>query len=228
VRILLVEDEEDAARLLARYLRDHTFAVDVANSGSSALQKAYVNDYDLILLDVMLPDHDGFSVCKQLRASGSTVPILMLTALDDTRERIRGLDIGADDYLGKPFDLGELQARIRALLRRGPALRNPILHIADLVIDTHRHVVQRAGRSIDLTNKEYSLLEYLALRQGAVVGRAEISEHVWDEQYDPTSNLIEVYVQRLRRKIDGTGSPRLIHTRRGEGYQLALLENQRA
>lgn len=219
--MLLVEDERDAARLLARYLRDRAFAVDVALDGQTALDKALDNDYDVILLDVCLPDRDGYAICAELRRAQVHAPILMLTALDAPHDRVRGLDSGADDYLGKPFDVDELCARIRALLRRAPLHRNPIVRLADLEVDTHRHSVQRAGRPIDLTHKEYALLEYLALRHGAVVGRAEIAEHVWDEGYDPTSNLIEVYIQRLRRKIDLEGRPRLLHTRRGEGYQLA-------
>lgn len=224
MRILLVEDERDAARLLARSLREHAFAVDIALDGRAAVEKAFVNNYDLILLDVMLPDRDGITVCRELRAAGNAVPILMLTALDEAADRVRGLDVGADDYLGKPFELEELFARIRALLRRAPVLRNPVLRIADLSIDTHRHIVRRGPHIIDLTSKEYALIEYLASAQGAVVGRAEISEHVWDEEYDPVSNLIEVYIQRLRRKIDRDGLPRLLHTRRGEGYQLAVPE----
>lgn len=223
--MLLVEDEQDAARLLARYLRDRAFAVDVALDGRTALDKALDNDYDVILLDVCLPDGDGFAICAALRRANVHAPILMLTALDAPHDRVRGLDSGADDYLGKPFDVDELCARIRALLRRAPLTRHPIVRLADLEVDTHRHRVQRGGQSIDLTHKEYALLEFLALRQGAVVGRAEIAEHVWDEDYDPASNLIEVYIQRLRRKIDGDGRARLLHTRRGEGYQLAPLEN---
>jgi two-component system copper resistance phosphate regulon response regulator CusR len=222
--MLLVEDEEDAARLLARYLRDRAFAVDVALDGRGALEKAAFNDYDVILLDVCLPDQDGFDVCAELRRAAVHVPILMLTALDAPHDRVRGLDSGADDYLGKPFDVDELCARIRALLRRAPLHRNPIVRLADLVVDTHQHVVRRDGQTIELTTKEYALLECLALRNGAVVGRAEIAEHVWDEHYDPASNLIEVYIQRLRKKIDADGRPRLLHTRRGEGYQLAPLD----
>lgn len=225
LRILLVEDEPDAAALLARGLRDRAYAVDIAADGHAALEKAFVNTYDLILLDLMLPGKDGLTVCREIRASGSAVPILMLTARGDTGSRIHGLDSGADDYLAKPFDLEELLARVRALLRRAPVLRQNILRVDDLEINTHSHAVTRAGRTLSLTGKEYALLEYLALRQGAVVGREEISEHVWDEAYDPFSNLIEVYVQRLRRKIDTDGAPRLLHTRRGEGYRLARLED---
>lgn len=225
MRILLVEDEPDAAAQLARGLRDRAYAVDLAADGNAAVEKAFVNPYDLILLDLMLPGKDGITVCREIRASGAAVPILMLTARGDTAARIHGLDAGADDYLAKPFDLDELLARIRALLRRAPVLRQTILRVDDLEIDTHSHTVTRAGRAIALTGKEYALLEYLAAREGAVAGREAISEHVWDEAYDPFSNLIEVYVQRLRKKVDIDGLPRLLHTRRGEGYRLARAED---
>src|SRR5687767_4342667 len=161
-----------------------------------------INDYDLILLDVMIPELDGLEVCRRLRSAGDTTPILMLTARDSIQDRIAGLDIGADDYLVKPYDFHELLARVRALLRRGPALRSGMMQIADLTINTHSRKVGRGERAIKLTAKEYALLEYLARRAGEVVGRAEIAEHVWDESFDPFSNLIEVYIQRLRRKID--------------------------
>lgn len=223
MRVLLVEDEPDAATQLARGLRERSYAVDVAGDGDAAIEKASVNTYDLILLDLMLPGKDGLAVCREIRANGSAVPILMLTARGDTPDRIQGLDSGADDYLTKPFDLNELLARMRALLRRAPVLRETVLRVADLEINTHSHAVTRGGVAVSLTGKEYSLLEYLALRQGAVVGREDISEHVWDEAYDPFSNLIEVYIQRLRRKVDLPGSPRLLHTRRGEGYRLAAV-----
>jgi two-component system copper resistance phosphate regulon response regulator CusR len=225
VRILLVEDEEDAARLLAKGLRERAYAVDVAPDGESALAKTAVNDYDLILLDLLLPGKTGLEVCRELRAAGSAIPVLMLTALDHVADRISGLDHGADDYLGKPFDLDELLARIRALLRRRPRLERDVIEVRDLRIETRSQSVTRAGRGIELTTKEYALLEYLARRHGEVVGRADISEHVWEEDYDPFSNLIEVYIQRLRRKLDeGHAGPRLLHTRRGQGYRLGDAE----
>jgi two-component system copper resistance phosphate regulon response regulator CusR len=220
MRLLIVEDEQDAAIMLAKGLREASFAVDLAFDGSSALEKMHVNAYDAVILDLMLPGMSGLEVCREIRGAAIQVPILMLTAQDAIGQRIAGLDSGADDYLTKPFDLDELKARIRALLRRAPAVLKGELQIADLVIDTHTRTVKRADKALDLTSKEYALLEYLARREGAVVGRAEISEHVWDETYDPFSNLIEVYIQRLRRKVDVSGLPRLIHTRRGEGYQL--------
>lgn len=224
MRILLAEDEPDTAKLLARGLREQTFAVDVAHDGEEAVFQATINSYDLIILDIGLPLKDGFEVCKELRNQGLSIPILMLTARDSVRDRITGLDTGADDYLTKPFDFYELLARTRALLRRGHALKPDLLAIADLTIDTRSHKVYRAGRLIELTAKEYALLEYMARRAGEVVTRADISEHVWDNQFDPFSNLIEVYINRLRQKID-EGSPlKLILTMRGEGYLLAESE----
>jgi two-component system copper resistance phosphate regulon response regulator CusR len=221
MRILLVEDEPGAAQMLAKGLREQSYAVDVATDGETAVYQADVNDYDLVILDVMLPLKDGFEVCRELRAGGMTIPILMLTARDAPPDRVAGLDQGADDYLTKPFDFHELLARLRALLRRGPALRPETVEIADLSIDMRARRVRRGGRQIELTAKEYALLEYLARRAGEVVSRAEIAEHVWEENFDPFSNLIEVYVQRLRRKIDEGRAPRLLRTRRGEGYVLA-------
>jgi two-component system copper resistance phosphate regulon response regulator CusR len=221
MRILLVEDEPDAAQMLAKGLREKSYAVDVVMDGATAVYQASVNDYDLVILDVMLPLKDGFEVCRELRAEGLTFPILMLTARDAPPDRVAGLDTGADDYLIKPFDFHELLARLRALLRRGPMLRPDTINIADLVIDTRARQIRRGGRQIELTAKEYALLEYMARRAGEVVSRAEIAEHVWEENFDPFSNLIEVYVQRLRRKIDESREPRLLRTRRGEGYMLA-------
>jgi len=221
VRLLLVEDEPQAARILAKGLREQAYAVDVAADGETACYLAGVSDYDAVILDVMLPVRDGFAVCRQLRGDGLAVPILMLTARDAVEDRVAGLDAGADDYLRKPFDFRELLARLRALLRR--AERPPLpdrLAIGPLSIDTQARRVFREGHEVGLTTREYALIEYLARRVGSVVGRAEISEHVWDERYDPLSNVIEVYVQRLRRKLDVAGRPSLIRTRRGEGYQL--------
>lgn len=224
MRLLLVEDEIDASRMIAKGLREQSLAVDVAYDGESALQKLYASNYDLVVLDIMLPGKDGLEVCRELREAGMTVPVLMLTALDQVANRITGLDSGADDYLTKPFNFGELLARIRALMRRGPALQNPILSVGELEIDTRARSVRRTGKLVELTAKEYALLEYLARRKGEVVGRADISDHVWEESHDPFSNLIEVYIQRLRKKIDSGPGARLLHTRRGEGYQLGPAE----
>jgi two-component system copper resistance phosphate regulon response regulator CusR len=220
VRILLVEDESRVAGFISRGLREQSYAVDVASDGEQALQLAWVNDYDVVLLDVMLPKRDGYSVCRELRAAGLRTPILMLTARDAVDDRVSGLDSGADDYLVKPFEFKELLARIRALLRRTADWRPPVANVADLTIDRASHAVLRGGRRINLTAKEYALLEFLVLKQGCVVGRAEISHHVWDEEFDPFSNVIDVYVKRLRAKIDADSNRPLIHTRRGEGYIL--------
>ena len=221
LRILLVEDQSDAAQVLAKGLREQSYAVDIALDGEAALYQTSINDYDLILLDVMLPRRNGIEVCQNLRASGSAVPVLMLTAREAVQDRVQGLDTGADDYLTKPFDFHELLARIRALLRRAPELQQETLEIADLVINTRARRVSRSKRAIELTSKEYALLDYLARHADEVVGRAQIAEHVWDENFDPFSNLIEVYMQRLRRKIDDGQSRKLLRTIRGEGYMLS-------
>ena len=224
MRILLVEDEPSAATMLAKGLREEAYAVDVAPDGETALAQAFDNDYDLIVLDVVLPGKDGFKVCRELRANGLTAPVLMLTARDAVEDRVEGLDSGADDYLSKPFDFEELLARVRALLRRKPALYPEVITVENLSIQTRTRQVTRSGQSIDLTAKEYALLEYLVRRAGEVVSRADIAEHVWDESYDPFSKVIEVFIQRLRRKVDEGQTPKLIHTRRGEGYVLTTKE----
>jgi len=224
MRILLVEDEFDAAAVLAKGLREHAYAVDTASDGRQALDLTATNDYDLIVLDLLLPRIDGLEVCRRLRSDGWTTPILMLTARGEPDQRVEGLDVGADDYLPKPYHFPELLARVRALLRRGPALASAVLHVEDLTIDTRAQQVRRAGRPVQLTTKEYALLEYLARRQGEVVGRADIADHVWDDSFDPLSNLIEVYIQRLRRKIDDGESVKLIQTRRGAGYCLTAAD----
>jgi two-component system copper resistance phosphate regulon response regulator CusR len=215
-----VEDDAVIASSLAKGLREQAYAVDLATDGDAAVYQAAVNPYDAVVLDVMLPKRDGFAVCRELRRRGLTTPVLMLTARDSVRDRIEGLDTGADDYLTKPFEFGELLARLRALLRRGPVLAPAVLSVADLELDTHAQRVTRAGREVPLTTREYALLEFLARNAGRVVGRAEISDHVWDDNYDPLSNLIESYINRLRKKLDAPGLPPLIHTRRGAGYSL--------
>ncbi len=223
MRLLLVEDDPVIAASLAKGLREHAYAVDVATDGDAAVYQAAVNPYDAVILDVMLPKRDGFAVCRELRSRGSSVRVLMLTARDAVADRITGLDTGADDYLTKPFEFGELLARLRALLRRPTALAPAVLHVGDLALDTHGQRASRAGRALPLTTKEYALLEFLARNAGRVVGRAEISDHVWDDHYDPASNLIESYVNRIRRKVDLPGLPTLIHTRRGAGYVLEAI-----
>ena len=221
MRILLVEDEPRAAQMLAKGLREQAYAVDLARDAEEALYQAAITDYDLVILDVMLPRADGFSVCQQLRATGATVPVLMLTARDEIESRIQGLDCGADDYVTKPFDFGELLARLRALVRRGHRPLTPQrLTVGPLEIDTRARRAKRSGRYVELTAREYALLEFLMIHAGAVVGRAAIAEHVWDASYDPLSNVIDVYIQRLRRKIERPGTPALLLTRRGEGYMI--------
>ena len=222
MRILVVEDEPAAANVLAKGLREHAYAVDIAADGSAALEQIGVTDYDLVILDVLLPRLNGFELCRRLRADAAAVPILMLTARGGVDDRVTGLDAGADDYLSKPYHFPELLARVRALLRRGPALEPSEMSLDDLVVDTRARRVTRGGRVIQLTMKEYALLEYLLRRQTQVVGRSDIAEHVWDGSFDPVSNLIEVYIQRLRRKIDDGQPVKLIQTRRGAGYTLSV------
>lgn len=220
MRVLLAEDDRRIANFVSKGLRENSYAVDVVNNGEDALYQISISDYDLIVLDVMMPLKDGFEVCRELRNDGNKTPILMLTARDAVEDRIFGLDFGADDYLIKPFEFGELLARLRALLRRQIGIRPPKIVIADLEIDTISQRVWRGGNEILLTTKEYALLEYLAREKGKVIGREEISTHVWDESFDAFSNLIEVYVNRLRAKIDKDFPLQLIHTRRGAGYIL--------
>src|SRR5271167_4901972 len=220
MRILLVEDDPGVRRFVVKGLREQAYAVDVAATGEDALYQADINEYDLIILDVMIPAPDGFEVCRRLRKAGRRMPVLMLTARDAVEDRIMGLDRGADDYLTKPFEFRELLARLRALLRRSGEVRAAKLTVADLVLDTAAQTVARGGRPIPVTTKEYALLEFLARNAGRVVGRAEIAEHVWDDNFDPFSNLIEVYINRVRGKIDADSAKPLLHTRRGAGYVL--------
>ena len=220
MRVLLVEDDNRIANFVAKGLRENSYAVDIASDGDEATYMASINSYDIFILDINLPKKDGFDVCNELRKSGNKKPIIMLTARDTIDDRISGLDIGADDYLTKPFEFRELLARLRALLRRQNELRPPRIVISDLQIDTSSHTVHRGGRQIELTTKEYSLIEFLAISKGRVVGREEISEHVWDDTFDPFSNLIEVYIKRLRIKLDEGYDVQLIQTRRGSGYIL--------
>lgn len=220
MRILLVEDDPGVRRFVVKGLREQAYAVDTVSSGEEALYQADINTYDLIILDVMIPAPDGFEVCRRIRKSGKRMPILMLTARDSVEDRVSGLDRGADDYLTKPFEFRELLARLRALLRRTTELHPPKVAVGDLLLDTAAQSATRAGHAIALTHKEYALLEYLVRNAGRVVSRADIAEHVWDETFDPFSNLIEVYVNRLRRKIDPDGRAELLQTRRGAGYIL--------
>ncbi|MGE0129245.1 MAG: response regulator [Blastocatellales bacterium] len=221
MRILLVEDDERLASSIMKGLREHSYAVDLATNGEEAIYQAEVNPYDLIILDVMLPLKDGFTTCRELCALGLKTPVLMLTARGEVDDRVTGLDSGADDYLVKPFEFRELLARIRALLRRPHDVRPAALKLADLELDTLSQTAKRGGQSIRLTAREYALLELLVSRAGQLLSREQIAAHVWDENFDPFSNLIEVYIRRLRVKIDEGRTPRLIHTKRGAGYVLA-------
>jgi two-component system copper resistance phosphate regulon response regulator CusR len=218
MRVLLAEDEVRLADLVARGLREQGYAVDVVHDGEDALTQLAVNEYDVAVLDVGLPRRDGFAVSAEVRQRGGRVPILMLTARAGVHDRVAGLDAGADDYLVKPFEFAELYARVRALLRRQPAVLPSVLAVGDLQVNTRTHVVTRGGREIALTPKEYTMLQYLVRHANRVVTRTELVEHVWDENHDPGSNAIDVYVGRLRRKVDVDGAPPLIHTRRGSGY----------
>jgi two-component system copper resistance phosphate regulon response regulator CusR len=208
------------ADMIARGLRESSYAVDVAENGDAGLFQSSINRYDLVILDVVLPGLSGFEVCRKMRQEGQNEPILMLTARDSVDDRVVGLDCGADDYLTKPFEFKELLARLRALSRRAREVRPPTLRVSDLVLNTSDHSVCRAGCLITLTAKEYALLEFFMIRAGTVLSRESISEHVWDENFDPFSNTIDVYVRRLRRKIDEGFATPLIQTRRGEGYIL--------
>jgi heavy metal response regulator len=220
MRILVVEDEKKVASFLKKGLEEEYYAVDCAYDGEEALFMVEASDYDLVLLDIMLPKINGLEVLKGVRQRGLTIPVLMLTAKDSVEDVVKGLDAGGDDYLTKPFAFAELLARVRALLRRkerGPAGE---LRVANLVLDPATHMVRRGGQEIDLTAKEYALLEYLMRHVNRVVTRTMISEHVWDYHFDPMTNVIDVYVNHLRRKIDLDSSQRLIHTVRGVGYML--------
>ena len=220
MRILLVEDERAAARMTAKGLREHGHAVDVVGDGATAVEQAASATYDVVVLDLLLPLKNGLEVCRELRSRGDAVPVLMLTARDAVDDRIAGLDAGADDYLAKPFHFGELLARVRALTRRRALPLLPErLECGRLALNTRTQEAWVDRQPIELTAREYALLEYLCRKDGAVISREEIAEHVWDDRYDPCSNVIDVYVQRLRRKIDREPQS-FIRTRRGAGYQL--------
>lgn len=220
MRILLVEDEIKMASFIARGLKEEDYIVDVVHDGEKALFQAEINPYDLIILDIMLPVKDGITVCRELRRKKIGTPIMMLTSKDRARDKVLGLNSGADDYLAKPFDSEELLARISALLRRNRTDKSGILKIADLEMDQLRHKVMRAGSEIPLTSKEFALLEYLMLNATHVVTRTMISEHVWHEDFDSFTNVIDVYMNFLRNKIDKGHKMQLIHTVHGKGYVL--------
>lgn len=220
MRILLVEDDQKLGQSLLRGLREENYPVDLASDGAQADALIAVNAYDLVVLDVRLPVKDGLQLCREWREAGRAVPVLMLTANDTLADKVRGLDTGADDYLTKPFEFDELLARMRSLIRRSQKRSHPQLKVADLVLDPQAHVVTRAGNVIELSALEFRLLEYLMATTGSVVTRAMIFEHVWDMNFDTESNVLEVYINYLRRKIDRDFTPPLIHTVRGVGYTL--------
>lgn len=220
MRVLVVEDEEKVASFIRKGLEEEHHAVDMALDGEEGLGMAQINPYDVILLDLMLPKLDGYRVLQRLRSEGIETPVLVLTARDGVGDKVRGLDLGADDYLTKPFAFEELLARVRALLRRGKPQRSPVLKVADLSLDPASRRVTRAGTPIELTAKEFALLEYLMRHPGQVLTRTMISEHVWDQSFDSYTNVIDVYVNYLRKKIDQGFEPKLIQTVRGVGYVL--------
>jgi two-component system OmpR family response regulator len=220
MRVLVVEDEVKMAGLLRRGLEEEGYAVDTSGKGEEAVWLATENPYDAVILDVMLPDLDGFEVCKRLRDNGRWSPVLMLTARDDVRDRVSGLDAGADDYLTKPFSFAELLARLRALVRRGKPERPVALHVGDLSLDPATRRVVRGTTPIDLTSKEFALLEYLMRHPGEVLTRTRLIEHVWDFAYEGDSNVVDVYVRYLREKVDRPFDKTSIETVRGAGYRL--------
>ncbi len=220
MRLLLVEDDRPLSRVLVRGLAEEGHAVDAAFTVAEADESLSINDYDLIVLDLGLPDGDGMTLCQEIRAGGSQIPILMLTARDDVLDRVGGLDAGADDYLTKPFAYPELAARVRALLRRPSNAMSPILQSGDLALDPAAHTVLRGEVMVPLTPREFSLLEYLMRRMGEVCPREELLEHVWDAHYDGLSNVVDVHVANLRRKLDVPGETNPVETVRGVGYRI--------
>jgi DNA-binding response OmpR family regulator len=226
MRILVVEDHPTLRRSLSEGLREERYAVDVAATGSEAGHLINTVSYDCIVLDIMLPGRSGWSLLTEMRAKGNRSPVLCLTARDALEDRVKGLDLGADDYLVKPFEWEELLARVRALLRRSHGVAEAIIRVADLEIDTRAKSVRRAGRAIDLTAREYALLQYLAARVGQVVSRLDIWEHLYDMNDQSTSNVVDVYIGYLRNKVDKPFALKLIHTRRGMGYLLSAEETE--
>lgn len=220
MRILIVEDEEKTAKFLSKGLAENTFAVDVAASGTEGLRLARENDYGLIILDIMLPGIDGWEVLRSLRVRGKETPVIFLTARDAVQERVKGLELGADDYLVKPFAFSELLARIHTILRRGPALKSSVLQVADLELDTQALRGSRAGNRLDLTPKEFALLSLLMSRSGEVLSRTRISEQIWNMSFESETNVVDVHMRRLRAKVDDPYEKKLIHTVRGLGYVL--------
>jgi DNA-binding response OmpR family regulator len=223
MRVLVVEDYEPLRETLTQGLREAGFAVDATGDGDEGLWYAQGNDYDVVVLDLLLPGTDGLTLLRRLREAGRTTHVLIITAKGETDDKIRGLDLGADDYLAKPFALGELIARVRALARRKYGTKDPVLRVADLEIDTVHRTAERGGERIELTPREYALLTFLAVHAGEVVTRTMIWEHIYEFASTARSNVVDVYVGHLRRKLERPGLPRLLHTRRGHGYVLGEL-----
>ena len=222
MRILIVEDEKKVAAFIKKGLEEETYAVDIAADGEEGLYMVGQNQYDLIILDLMLPKINGLDILSNLRAKKNSIPILLLTAKDSVEDKVKGLNLGADDYLTKPFAFSELLARIRVLLRRGKVESKTTLEIADLTLNLVSHKVRRGDEEIELTGKEYSLLEYFMRNQEKVLTRTMIAEHVWDYNFDTFTNVIDVYVNHLRKKIDKNFSTKLLHTLRGVGYVMKV------
>jgi len=220
MKILIIEDEKKMAAILKQGLEEHAFVVDLAYDGEEGLYVAETYPYDAVLLDIMLPVMDGLTVLGKLRSKRSDLPVLLITARGEIEDRIRGLNIGADDYITKPFDFSELLARLKSVIRRSKGKPSPLITIDDLVIDTNSRTVQRAGREISLSATEYNLLEHLALNKGRVISRTELTEHIYDTEFDRDSNVIDVYINHLRKKLDKGFERQIIHTMRGAGYVL--------
>lgn len=220
MKLLVIEDEAKAASYLQKGLQENGFVVDVAAQGEEGLDLARSNFYDMIILDVMLPGRDGWDICRDLRQSGKQTPVLFLTARDTVQDRVKGLELGADDYMVKPFAFSELLARVRSVLRRGPGRASDELMVGDLMIDFRRHRAERAGQRLDLTPKEFALLSLLARNAGEVLSRTLIAEQVWDMNFDSDTNVVDVHVRRLRSKADDPFEKKIIHTVRGVGYVL--------
>lgn len=220
MRVLIIEDEKNLANILKKGLEENSFTVELSFDGEEGLYVAETYPYDAVILDIMLPKVDGFAIMDRLRAKKINVPVLMLTAKGELGDRIKGLNLGADDYITKPFEFSELLARLKAVIRRNKGTASSIIEIADLTIDTHSRTVKRAKKGIKLSAKEYNIIEYLALNKGRVISRTELTEHIYDSDFDLDSNIIDVYINYLRNKIDKDFGKPLIHTLRGSGYML--------
>ena len=220
MKILVIEDEKKMAFFIKRGLEEERYIVETAFDGQTGLEIALHNQFDAIVLDVMLPKRDGFAVLSALRGAGNATPVLMLTARGNTDDRVSGLDLGADDYMAKPFHFEELAARLRSIMRRSSPEKSTKMQCMDLILDTVAHVANRWGKEIELTTKEYALLEYLMRNKNRIISRSMITQHVWKHNFDPESNIIDVYIKRVRSKIERPGSPRILQSIRGVGYRM--------